>query len=102
MWSIIRRDCGKHVRKFAEARSAPGNTAIYCAHEYTLANLKYATIAEPENREIQKHLAKVEELRLKQHATVPTTLVIERLTNPFLRAKDAADLAARRLQKDNF
>ncbi len=80
----------------------PGNTAIYCAHEYTLANLKYATIAEPENLEIQKRLAKVEELRSQQRATVPTTLVMERLTNPFLRAKDALELAARRLQKDNF
>ncbi len=80
----------------------PGNTAIYCAHEYTLANLKYATIAEPENVEIQKRLVKVEELRSKQYATVPTTLVMERLTNPFLRAKDASELAARRLQKDNF
>jgi hydroxyacylglutathione hydrolase len=80
----------------------PSNTAIYCAHEYTLANLKYATIAEPENLEIQKRLAKVEELRSKQCATVPTTLVMERLTNPFLRAKDALELAARRLQKDNF
>ena len=80
----------------------PGNTAIYCAHEYTLTNLKYATIAEPENPEIQERLAKVEELRSKQHATVPTTLVMERLTNPFLRAKDASELAARRLQKDNF
>ncbi|MEE2820556.1 MAG: hydroxyacylglutathione hydrolase [Pseudomonadota bacterium] len=80
----------------------PGNTAIYCAHEYTLANLKYATIAEPENPDIQKRLAKVEELRSKHYATVPTTLVMERLTNPFLRAKDASELAARRLQKDNF
>ena len=80
----------------------PGNTTIYCAHEYTLANLKYATFAEPENPEIQKRLAKVEELRLKQHATVPTTLAMERLTNPFLRAKDASELAARRLQKDTF
>ena len=80
----------------------PGNTAIYCAHEYTLTNLKYAIIAEPANPAIQERLAKVEELRLKQHATVPTTLVMERLTNPFLRAKDASELAARRLQKDNF
>ena len=80
----------------------PDNTAIYCAHEYTLANLKYATIAEPENLEIQKRLVKVEELRSKQYATVPTTLAMERLTNPFLRAKDASELAARRLQKDNF
>ena len=80
----------------------PGSTAIYCAHEYTLANLKYATLAEPENLEIQKRLAKVEELRSQQCATVPTTLVMERLTNPFLRAKDALELAARRLQKDNF
>ena len=68
----------------------------------TPCKLKYATIAEPENPEIQKRLAQVEELRSKQHATVPTTLVMERLTNPFLRAKDASELATRRLQKDNF
>ena len=80
----------------------PENTTIYCAHEYTLANLKYATIAEPDNPDIRKRLAKVKQLRSKQHATVPTTLVMERLTNPFLRAKNASELATRRLQKDNF
>ena len=80
----------------------PENTSIYCAHEYTLANLKYAAFAEPDNSHIQSRLAAVEKLRAQEISTVPTTLAMERLTNPFLRAKDSSELAARRLQKDNF
>jgi hydroxyacylglutathione hydrolase len=80
----------------------PENTSIYCAHEYTLANLKYAAFAEPDNSNIQNRLAAVEKLRAQEISTVPTTLAMERLTNPFLRAGDSSELAARRLQKDNF
>ena len=80
----------------------PANTSIYCAHEYTLANLKYAAVAEPDNSDIQSRLASVEKLRAQELSTVPTTLALERLTNPFLRARDSSELAARRSQKDNF
>ena len=80
----------------------PESTSIYCAHEYTLANLKYAVVAEPDNSDIQGRLASVEKLRSQELSTVPTTLAMERLTNPFLRARDSSELAARRLQKDNF
>ncbi|NCW73864.1 MAG: hydroxyacylglutathione hydrolase, partial [Gammaproteobacteria bacterium] len=80
----------------------PENTSIYCAHEYTLANLKYAAFAEPDNSNIRSRLAAVENLRAQEISTVPTTLAMERLTNPFLRAKDSSELAVRRLQKDNF
>ena len=80
----------------------PENTSIYCAHEYTLANLKYAAFAEPDNADVQSRLALVEKLRSQDVSTVPTTLLMERLTNPFLRARDSSELAARRLQKDNF
>ena len=80
----------------------PENTSIYCAHEYTLANLKYAVVAEPENPDIQRRLVSVEKLRTQDISTVPTTLFMERLTNPFLRSRDSSELAARRLQKDNF
>jgi len=80
----------------------PENTTIYCAHEYTLANLKYAAFAEPDNSDVQSRLALVEKLRSQDISTVPTTLLMERLTNPFLRARDSSELAARRSQKDNF
>ena len=80
----------------------PENTSIYCAHEYTLANLKYAVVAEPDNSDIQRRLVTVEKLRSQDISTVPTTLFMERLTNPFLRSRDSSELAARRLQKDNF
>lgn len=80
----------------------PANTSIYCAHEYTLANLKYAAVAEPDNSDIQSRLESVKKLRAQELSTVPTTLALERLTNPFLRARDSSELAARRLQKDNF
>jgi hydroxyacylglutathione hydrolase len=80
----------------------PENTEIYCAHEYTLTNLNFAVVAEPNNEDIQKRQQQVSEMRAKGMATVPTTLKLERLTNPFLRAITVAQLAKRRLQKDHF
>lgn len=80
----------------------PANTEIYCAHEYTLANLNFAVVAEPDNEDTQKRQQQVSEMRAQGTATVPTTLELERLTNPFLRATTVAQLAERRLQKDQF
>ena len=78
------------------------NTRIFCAHEYTLANLKYAVVAEPSNTHMSDRLCSVSNMRQKEQSTVPTTLEIERLTNPFLRARNAGELALRRSQKDSF
>ena len=89
-------------KSLQKLNALPENTSIYCAHEYTLANLKYAAFAEPDNSDIQSRLGSVEKLRSHEISTVPTTLLMERLTNPFLRAKDSSELAARRLQKDKF
>ena len=89
-------------KSLQKLNALPENTSIYCAHEYTLANLKYAAFAEPNNSDIQSRLGSVEKLRSQEISTVPTTLLMERLTNPFLRAKDSSELGARRLQKDNF
>ena len=86
----------------AKLRSLDPNTKIYCAHEYTLANLNFAVIAEPDNQETHKRQQQVSEMRAQGAATVPTTLELERLTNPFLRATTVAQLAERRLQKDQF
>ena len=78
------------------------NTRIFCAHEYTLPNLKYAVVAEPSNTHMSDRLRSVSNMRQKEQSTVPTTLEIERLTNPFLRARNAGELALRRSQKDSF
>jgi hydroxyacylglutathione hydrolase len=63
----------------------PQDTMIYCAHEYTLANLHFARTVEPDNTAIGERLADVEDLRRRNQITVPTHLGLELHTNPFLR-----------------
>ena len=80
----------------------PGETLAYCAHEYTLANAKFAAHAEPGNAATADRLAEVERLRAEGQMTVPTTIALERATNPFIRATSVADFADRRAAKDSF
>ena len=80
----------------------PGETLAYCAHEYTLANAKFAAHAEPDNAATADRLAEVERLRASGQTTVPTTIALERATNPFIRAASVADFADRRAAKDSF
>ncbi len=80
----------------------PPETAVYCAHEYTQSNGRYALIAEPGNQAIIDRMARVDRARAAGEATVPTTIALERATNPFLRAGDAAELGRRRAAKDAF
>ena len=82
--------------------SLPGDTKLYCAHEYTLANARFAAHAFPENKEIADRLRHVEEERSLARSTVPTTVGEERATNPFLLARDAAHFADLRAEKDSF
>lgn len=60
-------------------------TAVYCAHEYTLNNLRFAEMVEPNNRAIQARKQEVSELIAKNLPSLPSTLAIEKNTNPFLR-----------------
>jgi hydroxyacylglutathione hydrolase len=80
----------------------PPETRVYCAHEYTLSNGRYAAHAEPDNIDIKQRLAAVEAARARGEMTVPTTIALERATNPFMRAATVEILAARRAEKDNF
>jgi hydroxyacylglutathione hydrolase len=80
----------------------PPETKVYCAHEYTLSNGRYALVAEPENRDIAIRMTGVEAARAAGEATVPTTIAAELATNPFMRARSAEELAKRRSAKDNF
>ena len=80
----------------------PDSTRVYCGHEYTLSNAKFARHAEPDNSAIAERLAKVEAMRGAGEPTVPTTIGEERATNPFLRAGSAEALGRLRAEKDSF
>jgi hydroxyacylglutathione hydrolase len=73
-------------------RDLPDNTLIYCGHEYTAANIKFALSVDPNNRELQARDAETKKQLAAKEPTIPTTIGDEKLANPFLRA-DAADLA---------
>ena len=63
----------------------PGATRIYCAHEYTQSNLRFAASVDPDNPDLQRIRAEVDRLRARGESTVPSTLEVERQVNPFLR-----------------
>lgn len=67
-------------------KALPQDTKIYCAHEYTLANGKFAISVDPTNSDLLTRMDEVEALREKNQPTVPTTLKQELKTNPFLRS----------------
>ena len=64
----------------------PGNTQVYCAHEYTLANLRFAQAVEPDNADIAAYRRAVEAQRERDEPTLPSTLERELRINPFLRS----------------
>ena len=80
----------------------PDGTAVYCAHEYTQSNGRYALVAEPDNAALIARMTDVDAMRLRGEATVPTTIGLERETNPFMRANSIVQLAERRAAKDSF
>jgi len=108
--TLFAMGCGRLFEGSAEQMHAnlqrlaafPEDTRIYCAHEYTLSNARFAVTAEPENEALRKRLAEVEQARARGEATVPTTIALERATNPFMRASSAEALAELRRAKDSF
>ncbi|WCM27542.1 hydroxyacylglutathione hydrolase [Sphingomonas sp. QA11] len=80
----------------------PPETIVYCAHEYTQSNGRFALAAEPDNAATSKRMATVDAVRARGEPTVPTSIADELATNPFLRATSAAQLAERRKAKDEF
>jgi len=63
----------------------PADTRVFCGHEYTLSNGKFAVTLEPANAALKKRMAEVESLRAGGRPTIPSTIGLERETNPFLR-----------------
>lgn len=95
-------------------KALPPETLLYCAHEYTQSNARFALHVDPENAELQDYVVQIDKARSEGRPTVPTTLSRELATNPFLRADDVvlqarwggggavATFAALRAAKDNF
>jgi hydroxyacylglutathione hydrolase len=80
----------------------PEDTALYCGHEYTLANARFAVTVEPDNPALTARLTAVEQARAHGEVTLPTTIAEERATNPFMRATSVDELARLRGMKDSF
>lgn len=80
----------------------PAETTVYCAHEYTQSNGRFALVAEPDNAAIRARMTDVDAARARGEPTVPTTIGLERDTNVFMRAGSAGQLAELRRAKDNF
>jgi len=73
----------------AKLAALPEATSVYCGHEYTLNNGRFALTLEPGNPELQARMRDVEAMRAKGEPTVPSTIGLERRTNPFLRTGSA-------------
>ncbi|MFA9200100.1 MAG: hydroxyacylglutathione hydrolase [Cypionkella sp.] len=85
---------GQFWASLERIRALPPQTMLYCAHEYTQSNARFALHADPANAELLAYAAEIEERRARREPTVPTKLERELATNPFLRA-DNAELRAR-------
>jgi hydroxyacylglutathione hydrolase len=66
----------------------PGETEVYCGHEYTEANARFAITIEPDNATLKDRVEEIAKLRAAGRATLPTTIAAELATNPFLRAEE--------------
>lgn len=89
-------------RAMGKLKRLPPETRIFCAHEYTLSNARFAITAEPENKELAARFEEVSAARATGLPTVPFSLAEELATNPFMRAESAGQLGILRRAKDAF
>jgi hydroxyacylglutathione hydrolase len=99
-------------RAMEKLAALPDRTRVYCGHEYTESNLRFAAHVEPGNRAVAEKLERVRAIRAQRKAdwhdagpsemTIPSTIAEERETNPFIRARSIEELGRRRKAKDEF
>ena len=90
---LFEGDAGQMMASLARLAVLPGTTLVYCGHEYTQRNLEFAALLEPGNPDLAARRREVERMRAAGLPTVPTTIEIEKRTNPFLRS-DSPELVA--------
>ena len=79
------------ISSLGKLAALPDDTKVYCAHEYTLSNLRFARVVDPANLALQESVSRSEtDKREHNLPTVPSTIGVEKATNPFLRYRDAA------------
>ncbi|AMO56663.1 hypothetical protein GZ77_03305 [Endozoicomonas montiporae] len=85
-------------------RQLPDITQVFCAHEYTASNLKFARAVEPDNEDIAEYTHRVIQLRNHDIPTIPTSIGLEKRVNPFLRTNDNTVIrnAVSRLENESF
>jgi len=82
------------TQSLAKLKRLPGNTRVYCAHEYTMANIRFAEAVEPGNADLKLRKAFCAAKRHRNEPTVPSTIALELATNPFLRWDSAEVIAS--------
>ena len=93
---------GQMHASLAKLMALADDTQVYCAHEYTASNARFAVTVEPDNAALATRVVEIAIMRDRGLPTVPSTIGLERVTNPFVRTRDVAEFAARRTAKDNF
>lgn len=83
-----------------QLRALPDSTLLYCGHEYTVANARFALSVDPRNAALTIRAAEVERMREADKFTIPVSLGMEKATNPFLRADQPAMARAMGLPED--
>ncbi|WEJ97991.1 MAG: hydroxyacylglutathione hydrolase [Candidatus Sphingomonas phytovorans] len=99
---LFEGDAAQMFANMQRLAALPPETTVYCAHEYTQSNGRFALAAEPDNAATRTRMMLVDAARAKGDPTVPTTIADELATNPFLRAESADQLRDRRAAKDAF
>lgn len=113
---LFERPAADMWHSFQKLIALPDDTNVYFGHEYTLSNARFAVTVDPENADLQARAAEVEALRNAGNFTIPTTIGLEKKTNPYMRvadagirrtlglecASDAEVFAEIRTRKDNF
>jgi hydroxyacylglutathione hydrolase len=113
---LFERPAADMWHSFQKLMALPEETRVYFGHEYTLSNARFAVTVDPENTTLKQRLSKVEALRNEGKFTIPTTIGLEKKTNPYMRvadpairahlnlpdATDAEVFAEIRTRKDNF
>jgi len=99
---LFEGDAAQMYANMRRLAALPDATAVYCGHEYTQSNGRFALTIEPENAALVARMAEIDRARAAGEATVPSTIAAERATNPFLRARDADTFARWRTAKDSF
>jgi hydroxyacylglutathione hydrolase len=99
---LFEGDAQQMYESLRRLAALPDETRLYCGHEYTLANGRFALTVEPDNAALSRRVSEVAAARERGEVTLPTTVALERATNPFVRAGSPEELARRRTAKDEF